>query len=44
MIISQETLDGILEGKEFEVHTFIHEFIHGFTTSKISDYNIEKED
>ncbi len=42
MIISQETLDGILEGKEFEVHTFIHEFIHGFTTSKISDYNIEK--
>jgi len=43
MIISQETLDGILEGKEFEVHTFIHEFIHGFTTSKISDYNIEKK-
>lgn len=43
MIISQETLDGILEGKEFEVHTFIHEFIHGFTTSKISDYNIEKQ-
>jgi len=42
MMISQETLDGILEGKEHEVHTFIHEFIHGFTTSKISDYNIEK--
>lgn len=43
MIISQETLDGILAGKEHEVHTFIHEFIHGFTTSKISDYNIEKK-
>ena len=43
MMISQETLDGILAGKEHEVHTFIHEFIHGFTTSKISDYNIEKQ-
>ena len=43
MIISEETLDGILAGKEHEVHTFIHEFIHGFTTSKISDYNIEKQ-
>jgi len=43
MMISQETLDGILAGKEFEVHTFIHEFIHGFTTSKISGYNIEKQ-
>lgn len=43
MMISQETFDGILAGKEFEVHTFIHEFIHGFTTSKISDYNIEKQ-
>jgi len=43
MILSQETLDGILEGKEFEVHTFIHELIHGFTTSKISNYNIEKQ-
>jgi hypothetical protein len=43
MMISQETLDGILAGEEHEVHTFIHEFIHGFTTSKIVDYNIERQ-
>lgn len=43
MILTQEAFDNILLGKEFDVHTFIHEFIHGFTTSKISDYNIEKQ-
>jgi len=43
MILSQETVDGILSGKEYDVHTFIHEIIHGFTTSKLSDYNITKK-
>ena len=42
MLISDEVFDGIISGKDFDVHTFIHELMHGFTTSKISDYNIMK--